>query len=128
MEYVEARADRLLDAEDHCQGRLPYDAVMLGVGPGPDLAKGAARLADIIQVEPASTRDLLHHEVLLTSSDGKRFGAVGGAEVLPTPRPADIARMHSRNNATVARIDAMVSEVDRLDTMDGVGPLMRCFQ
>ena len=91
----------------------------------PVVAAGAARLADIIRVEPTSSTDLLRHEVLLAASGGRRFRVCGGAEVLPTPGPADVVRMYTGSNSTAARIEALVSEVDRLESEDDVGNLMR---
>ncbi len=91
----------------------------------PDLADRAARLADVISIEPAPWRDLLHHELQVTFTNGTRTEVAGGAEVLPTPRPTDIALMHSANETTVARIATMVSEVDNLESSDDVDRLMR---
>lgn len=91
----------------------------------PHLAREAARLAGIIRLEPTPSRDLLHHEVALTASDGRRFRTSGGAEVLPTPRPTGIARMYQAGDAAVARIELMESEVDRLDSVSNIGGLMR---
>ena len=92
----------------------------------PGLAEGAARLAGKIRIEPADSTDLLHHEVVLITTDGRRFRVAGGAEVLPVPRPAGIARMYPGSDAGAARIDTMAAEVDRLDSAEGVGRLMRC--
>lgn len=91
----------------------------------PHLAQEAARLAGIIRLEPTPSRDLLHHEVAVTASDGRRFCVAGGAEVLPTPRPTGIARMYQASDAAVARIELMESEVDRLDSVSRIGGLMR---
>lgn len=94
----------------------------------PEMADGAARLADIVRIEPARSGDLLHHEVILTTSDGRRFRSAGGAEVLPTPGPTEIARMYPGGHAAATRIEMMVSEVDRLDPGAGIGRLMRCLE
>ena len=91
----------------------------------PRLAEEAARLANIIRVEPAPSSDLLHHEVALTASDGRRFRVSGGAEVLPTPRPTGMARMYEAGDAAVARIERMESEVARLDSVSSIVGLMR---
>ncbi len=92
----------------------------------PDLAERAAGLAGIIRIEPSASTDLLHHEVLLTASDGRRFRVSGGAEVLAAPRPVAIARMYPGSDSTAARIERMVSEVHQLDSADRVTGLMRC--
>ena len=91
----------------------------------PHLAQEAARLAGIIRLEPTPSGDLLHHEVLVSTVDGRRFCVAGGAEVLPTPRPTGIARMHQAGDAAAARIELMESEVDRLDSVGSIGGLMR---
>ncbi len=91
----------------------------------PHLAREAARLAGIIRLEPTPSTDLLHHEVLVSTADGRRFCVAGGAEVLPTPRPAGIARMYEAGDVAAARLALMESEVDRLDSVDSIGGLMR---
>ena len=93
----------------------------------PEIAEGAARLANVIRIEPAPSGDLLYHEVILTTSDGRRSRVAGSAEVLPTPRPAEIARTYLGGDAVAIRIDQIVSEVDRLDPGGGIGRLMRCL-
>ena len=92
----------------------------------PAVADGAARLANTVRIEPVRSGDLLHHEVILSTSDGRRFQVAGGAEVLPTPRPTEIARTHAAGHSAAGRIELMVSEVDRLDPAGGIDRLMRC--
>ena len=91
-----------------------------------EVAERAARLADIIRIEPASSMDLLHHEVILTAADGRRFREAGGAEFLATPHPSEIGRMHRADVEMVERIERMVSKVARLDSAEDVAGLMAC--
>lgn len=90
------------------------------------VAERAARLADIIRIEPASSMDLLNHEVLLTAADGRRFRAAGGADVLAAPHPSEIARMHRADSEMAERIERMASEVARLASAEDVAGLMAC--
>ena len=91
-----------------------------------EVAERAARLADIIRIEPAPSMDLLHHEVLLTAADGRSFRAAGGADVLAAPHPSEIARMHRADGEMAERIERMVSEVSQLDSAGDVAGLMAC--